>query len=216
MTVANSHFDINCTTAGCRVYLIEDDAALCRQLELTLQDAGLQVLAFNSAEDFLLNGVDYAPSVIVSDMVLPGLSGLQLYQNVREAGIESPIIFISGYSEPNQIIDAMKHGAVDFLWKPFKTEVLLNAVVSALSADMHRQLHKAQQVNLALRWGQLTMREQDICRLMLKGFGNKDISESLEIQPDTANKHRTKILKKLGVSTRPQLMALLAGFDPAH
>ena len=118
------------------VYLIEDDADLRQELVYSLEGAGLTVMQFDTAESFLKTGVTHSPSVIVADMVLPGLSGLKLFESIRGQGIQTPLVFISGYSEPNQIIDGMKLGAVDFLWKPFKSDALIKVVVQAMVQDM--------------------------------------------------------------------------------
>lgn len=209
-------FPSACSQGECHVYLIEDDEALRGQLVETLQDVGLVVHDFDRAESFLDAGVDHSPAVIISDMVLPGLSGIRLFESVRALGVETPLIFISGYSEPNQIIDGMKLGAVDFLWKPFKTDALLNAVCKSLTLDVQRHVHLEKATDINQRWLLLSDREREICRLMLKGFGNKDVSAMLGIQPDTANKHRMKVLKKMGVAGRPQLIELLGAFEPAQ
>ena len=131
-------------------------------------------------------------------------------------GIETPLVFISGYSEPNQIIEGMKLGAVDFLWKPFKSEALLQAVAKSLiqEIEQHKQLNLT--TSLEQRWSTLSDREKSVCQLMLKGFGNKDVSVQLNIQPDTANKHRMKVLKKMAVAGRPELIELLKNFEPAR
>lgn len=194
----------------CRVYLIEDDATLLVELSETLSEAGLQVLPFATAEAFLEAGVqDDAPAVIVSDMVLPGQSGIDLFKSIREQGIETPVVFISGYSEPKQIIDGMKLGAVDFLWKPFKSEALLEVIDRSLTLDLARQASLGVLIDIEARWMMLSEREKDVAKLMLKGYGNKDMAAMLSIQPDTANKHRMKVLKKMGVTSRPQLLELL-------
>ena len=205
-----------CARGACHVYLIEDDADLRAQLGMTLKDAGLQVHAFASAEGFLEHGIDHSPSVIVSDMVLPGASGIHLFESVRDLDIETPLVFISGYSEPNQIIEGMKLGAVDFLWKPFKSEALLQAVAKSLIQDIERHKQLNLTTSLEQRWSTLSDREKSVCQLMLKGFGNKDVSVQLNIQPDTANKHRMKVLKKMAVAGRPELIELLKNFEPAR
>jgi FixJ family two-component response regulator len=205
-----------CARGACHVYLIEDDADLRFHLGITLEEAGLNVHAFASAEGFLEHGIEYSPSVIVSDMVLPGASGIHLFQAVRDLGIETPLVFISGYSEPNQIIEGMKLGAVDFLWKPFKSEALLQAVAQSLTLDVQRHAQLSQAMSLEQRWSTLSDREKTVCRLMLKGHGNKDISAQLFIQPDTANKHRMKVMKKMAVAGRPELIELLKNFEPAQ
>ena len=198
-----------CAHGKCHVYLIEDDAALRSELTATLKNAGLIVHDYESAETCLDDGVDLSPAVIVSDMVLPGKSGIHLLREIREQGIETPLIFISGYSEPKQIIDGMKLGAVDFLWKPFKSDALLEVIVRSLKLDLVRQANIRLTSAIDARWAALSDREKDVCKLMLKGYGNKDVAERLCIKPDTANKHRMKVLKKMGVAGRPQLVELL-------
>ena len=205
-----------CQYEVCRVYLIEDDAALRFQLAETLRDAGLFVLEYEDAEAFLKVRLDYSPAVIVSDMVLPGLSGIDLIKTVRAMNVKTPLIFISGYSEPSQIIEGMKIGAVDFLWKPFKSDALLKTVAQSLREDILQHDLIINQHNVALRWNTLSEREREVCKCMLRGFGNKDISKQLGIKADTANKHRMKVLKKMEVDNRPQLVDVLKDFKSAH
>lgn len=200
----------------CHVYLIEDDEGLRMQLAGTLEDSGLTVKQFSTAESFLVGGVTHSPAVIVTDMVLPGVSGINLFEAVRAAGMKTPLIFISGYSEPNQIISGMKLGAVDFLWKPFKSEALLKAVVQSLVLDMQQNMESARRQHVDFRWKTLTDREREVCKLMLAGFGNTAVAEKLNIQPDTANKHRMKVLAKMDVKERPELVELLKDFEPAQ
>lgn len=198
------------------VYLVDDDEALRVQLATVLMENGLKLKQFSSAEAFLSGMSDHCPAVIVSDMALPGLSGLDLLKTVREAGYQTPLIFISGYSQPDQIINGMKLGAVDFLWKPFKPDVLVSTVFAALNEDLQRaEKHRAFAATQIL-WDTLSEREQEVCGLMLKGYGNTEIAQQLDIQPDTANKHRIKVLRKLNVKGRPELTELLKGFEPAH
>lgn len=198
-----------CSDSECHVYLVEDDDSLRAELAGALQGAKFVVHGFNSAESLLDAGIDYSPAVIVSDMVLPGISGIHLFRAIRQLGIETPLVFISGYSEPSQIIEGMKLGAVDFLWKPFKGQALLEAVCRSLALDIQRSTNLVQTHDLDTRWSSLSDREKEVCRLMLKAYGNKDISLQLGIKPDTANKHRMKVLKKMGVAGRPQLIELL-------
>lgn len=194
------------------VYLVEDDVMLREQLTLTIRDAGISVHSFDSVRALLEFGIDLSPAVIVSDMVLPGLSGLEMFQKIRLQGVETPVVFISGYSEPHQIIEGMKQGAVDFLWKPFKAAELLKVIVRALQQDAARTFNQVNQNSIMQLWESLSEREREVCRLMLVGYGNKNIATRLSIQPDTVNKHRMKVLSKLGVSGRPQLIEKFRDF----
>lgn len=205
-----------CAHGACHVYLIEDDTALRYELAQTLRAAGLIVYDFHNAESCLDAGVDHSPAVIVSDMVLPGQSGINLFEAIRMQGVETPLIFISGYSEPKQIIEGMKLGAVDFLWKPFKSDTLLEVVSRSLKIDFERQALLSTTTDVETRWQSLSDREKDVCKLMLKGYGNKDVGAQLGIQPDTVNKHRMKVLTKMGVAGRPQLIELLKDYPSAQ
>ena len=195
------------------VYLVDDDSEIRTHLAECLADAGHKVLQFVSTEAFLDVLTDYSPAVIVSDMSLPGLSGVDLLKTVREAGFCMPLIFISGFSEPTQIIKGMKLGAVDFLWKPFKSEALVTAVNKALADDRLRVNNDNAHNSIKLLWDTMSDREKEVCQLMLLSYGNTEIALRLDIQPDTANKHRMKVLKKMHVNTRPELIALLKGFN---
>lgn len=198
------------------VYVIEDDSDLRLQIVTTLKQVGYYVHDFSCAEDFIRENFHESPSVIVTDMVLPGASGLQLIQQVRQAGIDTPFIYISGDSSPNQIISGMKLGAVDFLWKPFNTCSLLTVIRESLSKDIRCKSQKKNETKNEQDWCALTEREKEVCKLMLKGYGNTDIAKQLDIKPDTANKHRMQVLKKMSVANRPQLIEKLENFSLIH
>ena len=197
---------------GATVYLVEDDIALRKRLVKALNADGLRVFEFGCAEDLLSSGIHELPAVVVADMVLPGLSGLQLAQSLRQSGVETPVVFISGYSEPHQIIDSMKLGASDFLWKPFKSAMLLNAVRKALVQSAERHVSQTRNAHVETLWNSLSGREQDVCRLMLKGHGNSSIGVLLNMRADTASKHRIRLFQKMGVANRTALLELLGAF----
>lgn len=198
---------------GGRVFLIDDNADIRSLLADEFRYAGLEVAEFPDGESFLKGTYEEKPSVIVVDMLLPGISGLRLFEAIRVQGVETPVIFISGYSQPTQIIDAMKLGAVDFLWKPFKVEALMGAVSKSLAQDAARINRLKRIKTTGKNWSELTRREQEICRLMVQGYGNSEISRQLDIQPDTVKKHRAKVLEKMGAESLADLMSFMRDID---
>ncbi len=195
--------------------MIDDNADIRGLLADEFRYAGMAVVEFPDGESFLKAKYEERPSVIVVDMLLPGISGLRLFEAIRVQGVETPVIFISGYSQPTQIIDAMKLGAVDFLWKPFKVEALMGAVSKSLALDASRLNHLKRVNAMGQSWDELTRREQEICRLMVKGYGNSEISRQLDIQPDTVKKHRAKVMEKMGVDSLADLMSSMRNIDMA-
>lgn len=198
------------------VYLVDDNEDIRHHLEKTLIRFGLTVSCFDSAEQFVKDSTEITPAVVLLDMVLPGANGINVFEKIRDSGWKTPVIFMSGQSEPIEIIDAMKMGAVDFLWKPFSTAALIEAIKKALiSVQVQAEISNIEQARFNL-WNTMTEREQEVCTLMLNGFGNSQISAELNIQPDTVKKHRARILQKFSVSTLSQLIDIFRGFSPIY
>ena len=197
------------------VYLVDDNQDIRRHLEATLMRFGLTVTLYDSAESFIKSAEEIVPAVLLLDMVLPGANGISVLDKIREAGWSVPVVFMSGQSEPKEIIDAMKKGAVDFLWKPFTTASLIEAVKKALTAvQIQNEMSNIEKAKTNL-WNTMTEREQEVCTLMLNGCGNSEISEKINVQPDTVKKHRARILQKFSVTTLSQLIDIFRGFEPA-
>lgn len=194
---------------GGHVFLIDDNPDIRGLLADEFRYAGLNVAEFADGESFLKRKIDNEPSVIIVDMLLPGISGLRLFEAIRVQGVETPVVFISGYSRPTQIIDAMKLGAVDFLWKPFKVEALLGVVSKSLAQDASRLNRLKRLAIVGRNWNELTAREQEICRLAVQGYGNNEISRQLDIQPDTVKKHRARVMEKMEVASLADLMEVM-------
>ena len=195
------------------VYLIDDNDDIRRHLHDLLCRFGLSVDSYADAESFLANSIELAPAVVVMDMLLPGDNGISAVERLREAGFKTPVIFISGQSEPQEIIAAMKGGAVDFLWKPFSVAKLVDAVQKALALDEQRISSQARSMRISDLWGTLTQREQEICKLVLAGHGNSEISRMLDVMPDTVKKHRARVMDKMGAVSLAQLIQLFEGFE---
>lgn len=193
------------------IYLIDDDPSICRSLAFTLSSSQYSVQSFNSPRAFLRDSLPISPAVILLDMRMPEMTGTELQKNLKQSGRETPIIFISGESQPNEIIDAMKEGAIDFLLKPFSMHVLIKAIEHGLNKDRVRQNNLVRNMDVRQRFNRLTEKEQEICLLMIKGYGNKEIAEMNGSAPATVKLHRSRVYDKMGVETLSELIELTAG-----
>ncbi|MDI9233423.1 response regulator transcription factor [Limnohabitans lacus] len=190
------------------VYLIDDDPSICRSLAFTLSSSNYSVQTFDSPQAFLKDSLPISPAVILLDMRMPGMTGTELQNTLLQSGRETPIIFISGESQPSEIINAMKHGAIDFLLKPFSMESLMTAIENGLNKDRARQQQLVRVMDIRQRFSRLTEKEQEICRWMIKGYGNKEIAELNGSAPSTVKLHRSRVLDKMGCETLPELIEL--------
>src|SRR5437763_9672877 len=161
------------------VFVVDDDAGVRASIQGLLKSAKLRCASFGTAEEFLRNKPPGGPSCLVLDVSLPGLNGLDLQRELAEAGIQIPIIFITGHGDIPMTVKAMKSGAVEFLTKPFQDQDLLDAIRQALDRD---RVARQQQRNLAAlrkRYDELTARERQGMGLVVSGMLNKQIASDL-------------------------------------
>lgn len=189
-----------------RVYLIEDDAALRDALDRLLRSVGLQVCAFASAADFLRAQLDDTPSCLVLDVRLPGISGLDFHAKLLAAGVQLPVIFMTGHGDIPMSVQAMKAGAVDFLAKPFRDQDLLDAVSTALEQDRQRRQQASSTQALIKRYDTLTPRERQVMALVCDGLMNKQIAGDMGLSEITVKIHRGHVMKKMNVRTLADLV----------
>jgi two-component system, LuxR family, response regulator FixJ len=190
------------------IYLIDDDPSMCRSLAFTLSSSLYSVQTFDGPQAFLKDSLPISPAVILLDMRMPDMNGIELQNRLRQSGRDTPIIFISGESQATEIIEAMKQGAIDFLLKPFRMEALIAAIENGLNSDRARQNHLIRDMDVSQRFNRLTEKEQEICRLMIKGYGNKEIAELNGSAPSTVKLHRSRVLDKMGCENLPALIKL--------
>ena len=197
------------------VYLVDDNADIRFHLKGLLVNKGYNVHEFDSAQAFLDGHVQLEyPCVLVLDMRMPKLSGLDLQNHLKQQNIFIPIIFISGESQQQEIIGAMKSGAIDFLWKPFKSDDLVAAIQRGINLDTANTNLNHRKSKLYALQSSLTRQENKIFQLMLKGLGNKDIGKELGIFSDTVKKHRAQVLDKMQVNNLHELLILWDGVKP--
>jgi FixJ family two-component response regulator len=191
------------------VYVVDDDAPIRRALTRLLRSEGLRVQSFASAEDLLLAAQpDEAPTCLVVDLSMPGLSGLDLQDLLLQQGLEMAIVFISGLASVESGIRAMKGGAVDFLEKPVSDDALLGAVRRALDQDRQRRAQQADRALLRSRFETLTPRERDVFGLIVTGLLNKQVGAELGAAEKTIKVHRARVMQKMEAGSIAELVRM--------
>lgn len=205
-------------TPGAAVDLIDDDEAVRESLAFLLESSGIAARAHESATAFLAMLPRLAPTCIVTDVRMPGMTGIELLQELRARGIDTPVIVITGHGDVPLAVEAMKGGAADFLEKPFDDEALLASIRDAIgrrAQDAHRH---AERDAILERLAALTGRERDVLAGLVAGHANKNIAYDLGISPRTVEIYRANLMTKMGAASLSHLvrMAILAGFiEPA-
>lgn len=199
------------------VIVVDDDPSIRESLSLLMNSAGYNVKTFDSATEFLESGCVTQGSVcLVLDVRMPGLSGLDLQQELTSRNYAIPVIFITGHGDVPMSVQAMKKGAVDFLSKPFDDNELLNAVEEALAKDSEVRLNMDKQNHIMQRLNSLTTREYEVLRYLITGMLYKQIAYELKISEWTVKAHRKQIFHKMAVDSLAELVRLTeqAGVKP--
>ena len=190
------------------VFLIEDHDELRDDLMHILQFVGYVVHAFPNPVQFLDYDKQLAPAVVVSDMRMPHMTGVELQERLKELGRTIPMVIISGESTDQQIIAAMKNGAIDFLLKPFVRESLLAAVAKGIEIDSvaMQNVIRVSEFNEKLKV--LSPRERQVFELLSEGFSNKELMESLNISLPTVKQYKSEVMYKLRLRSLAELITL--------
>lgn len=199
------------------VFLVDDDHDIRFHLGDVLRQLGYGVSDHDNAAAFLQQARRVSPAVLVLDMRMPQMTGLDLQKTLHEQNCHMPIIYMSGDSQNHEIIDAMKLGAIDFLWKPFTQIQMVQAIDKGLALDTKRHADWQRLQRVTRLYEGLSPREQSMFALMMLGHGNKDIAASTGVMADTVKKHRAQVLNKMQVESLAELLALCKDFlPPAH
>jgi FixJ family two-component response regulator len=190
------------------VYLVDDDPDLRKALQRLLESAGLQVAAFASAQEFLHDHDRVGPGCLVLDLAMPGLSGLQLQRELEQRASPLPIVFLTGRGDIAASVQAMKHGASDFLTKPVDDAELLVAIHEALATDRLRRSAQAERDRIAGCLAGLTERERQVLEQVAAGRLNKQIAADLGTAEKTIKFHRGNLMRKLSVRSVADLVKL--------
>lgn len=197
------------------IYLVDDDNDILTYVGALLRLLGYEVRTFSDGSALLDMGNLEHPAVIILDMAMPGSNGLEIQKRLIERVTPATIIFLSGNSERQEIIEAMKAGAVDFLWKPVSRDALANAVASAMERATLTTLRFEQLRRVRGGLDQLSSREREVYDLMINGLQNRQIATRLGIRADTVKKHRAVICGKFLVDDTATLIEL-ANHVSAH
>lgn len=191
-----------------QVYVVDDDRSVREALLRALQREGYAVCTFTTPID-LLAAIDLSqPSVIVLDVEMPAMSGLDLQQEFASRGVTMPIIFISGQSQPQQIIQGMKKGAVDFLLKPFELGDLIRSIEEALAKMQLITKASDERRSLDERYSTLTRREREVFRAIGEGEMLKDIATRLGLSNSVIKFHKANLMQKLDCKSLSELVSI--------
>ena len=195
------------------VFVVDDDDALRDSIADLLRVVGYRVRCWASATAFVAELPRVAPAVLVTDMRMPDMTGVELHAELIRQGRTLPVVYVSGESTVSQTVHAMKQGAVDFLVKPFGREELLRAVAASIEKDRRQMQDLIRSARVEEARSQLSPRESQVHELLLKGFGNREIVEALSISLPTAKQYKSEVMRKFGARSLAELIALSV---PAH
>jgi len=190
------------------IAIVDDDLSVREGLESLIRSAGWRVETFASAQEFLARPRAEAPSCLVLDLQMPGLSGLDLQKRMAEVELEIPIVFLTGHGNIPASVQAMKAGAVEFLTKPFDEQDLLRAVEEAIERDRRGRQRRAEMRELKGRYASLTAREQEVMQQVVSGLLNKQVAAELKISEVTVKVHRGQVMRKMRADSLADLVRM--------
>jgi FixJ family two-component response regulator len=190
------------------VVLIDDDDSVRQGLELMLINLGYRVHSYGNAVDFLDTTHNLTPYIILCDMNMPLMSGIDVQVALAKKGCTSPIIFISGESSVNQSVTAMKQGALEFITKPFNLNELMKTVEKGFEIEKNAQQNALKQRELEAKLQKLSPREYEVFYLLVKGYNNTEILNTLNISLPTTKQYKSEVMRKLNLNSLSELIAM--------
>jgi len=190
------------------VIVVDDDADLRESLGWLFESAGLRFKSYSTAQEFLTDYKPEEPGCLLLDVRMPGLSGLDLQEELRRRGVTPPIIMMTGHAKVPMAVRALKGGAIDFIQKPFSDQVLLERIRQAIDLDRRTRQVRMEAAKFAALLTHLTPRERDVMDLVIAGKPNKIIAADLGISPKTVEIHRGRVMEKMQVESVAELVRL--------
>lgn len=195
------------------VYIVDDDDAVRNSLRLLLKSVGLAAVALPTAHEFLSSYDPQQPGCLILDVRMPGMSGLELQQQLNLRGAVIPVIFITGHGDIPMAVEAMQHGAFDFLQKPFRDQDLIDRIQRALAKDRTNRAELTERSKVRERFESLTPREREVLALVTSGKPNKVMAAELGVSQRTVEIHRARVMEKMNASSLAQLVRMMMDLD---
>jgi FixJ family two-component response regulator len=195
------------------VFIVDDDEAIRSSLRLLLKSVGLVPQALASAREFLDTFDPSQPGCLVLDVRMPGMSGLELQEQLNRLGAVIPLIFITGHGDVPMAVEAMQAGAFDFLQKPFRDQDLIDRIQRALEKNRANRSVLNERSLIHERFESLTPRERDVLNMVTSGKPNKVMASDLGVSQRTVEIHRARVMEKMGASSLAQLVRMVLDLD---
>jgi two-component system, LuxR family, response regulator FixJ len=192
-----------------RVFIVDDDEAVRNSLRLLVKSVGLSAVIADSAQEFLATYAPADPGCLILDVRMPGMSGIELQQQLNLRGAVIPVIFITGHGDIPMAVEAMQQGAFDFLQKPFRDQDLIDRVQRALEKDHANRAELLERSRIRERRDSLTPREREVLELVASGKPNKVMAADLGLSQRTVEIHRARVMEKMGASSLAQLVRMV-------
>ena len=195
------------------VCIVDDDEAVRSSLRLLLKSVGLSAVAYASARDFLAAWNPDQPGCLILDVRMPTMSGLELQEELNRRGAIVPVIFITGHGDIPMAVEAMQHGAFDFLQKPFRDQDLIDRIQRAIERDTANRAQLLEKEKIRARFDSLTPREREVLQLVTAGKANKVMAGDLGVSQRTVEIHRARVMEKMEAASLAQLVRMVMDLE---
>ncbi len=197
------------------VMVVDDDSGVRNAMRSLLKSVGLESALYASAQEFLAAYQPAQPGCLVLDIRMPGMSGLELQQQLNLRGAVIPVIFMTGHGDIPMAVEAMQHGAFDFLQKPFRDQDLLDRIQRAIAKDAEQRQSRGEHERIKSHLETLTAREREVLDLLTQGKQNKAIAQDLGVSPRTIEIHRARVMEKMAAQSVAQRVRLMLDLQHA-